>query len=701
MKKHEMSRVVRLFLLTAGILLVMLVVESTLLVITCYAQGPTPGGEQLLFPPYTSPNERLGFGLAGGVSNLADYDVAQLNAGWYTNWGTALNPPHPAELVYVQVVRLKGPPRTCLRPCSSYRPTCEGFIDYTNCIYGRPPDPDAVSVSPSRSTIQQIARANPGSVWLIGNEPDRIIYMDDVCPDEYALVYHELYHLIKEVDPTAKIAVGGVVQTTPIRLQYLDIVMCAYEHTYGTKLPADLWNVHAFILNEEAGGWGCDLPPGMVTPSLAQRRNVWDCDDMSIFKQQIHDFRQWMADHGERDKPLIVSEYGILMPEKWSDGSWFCDGDPYHNDPLGRCAPGNGRPYDYARVTAFMQATFDYFLGVDLDGIDASLGYPADGNRLMQAWNWYSLNEDWMYNGNLFHSSNKQITALGVDFRDYATPLKVNYKDLLPWELSFEHPSDLFAGDPVTVTISSEVFNMGNEAAEDVPVRFWDGQPGVGTQLGLVTATTVLSRYQGAPTVAITWPTVATNVHDIYVEVNPEQSITETIYTNNTISATLDFKSDLTLNAITFDPPDPLLEKGQEVTITISAQVQNVGHLAAVNVRVRFWDGDPGGGGTQIGDQIIAPNPADPLGRDEVATAQITWTTDVSGTHEIYVRVDPDNAIGEIDEGNNERVETIWLAVDRLYFPLIFKNDSAGAAGASVSAEFEDGVKIRLPTPTP
>jgi hypothetical protein len=230
-------------------------------------------------------------------------------------------------------------------------------------------------------------------------------------------------------------------------------------------------------------------------------------------------------------------------------------------------------------------------------------------------------------------------------------------------------------------------------------VRFWNGQPGVGSQLGLVTATTVLSRYQGAPTVAIIWPTVATDVHDIYVEVNPEQSISETIYTNNTISATLDFKSDLTVNAITFDPPNPLLEDGQEVTITISAQVQNVGHLAAIDVRVRFWDGDPDGSGTQIGgDQIIAPNPADPLGRNEVATAQVTWTTDVSGTHEIYARVDPDNAIGEIDESNNERVETIWLVTDRLYLPLIFKG-SSGVSGASITGDFEDFIKIKLPTP--
>ncbi|MFB0533463.1 MAG: CARDB domain-containing protein, partial [Anaerolineae bacterium] len=462
-----------------------------------------------------------------------------------------------------------------------------------------------------------------------------------------------------------------------------------------------LWNVHAFILSEgPPPDWGADIPPGMVTPALIQWRNLWDCDDMDIFKQQIHDFRQWMANHNERDKPLIISEYGILMP------SSLCDGDETHYDPYCGYKPNgkpNGRPYDYPRVTAFMQATFDYFLGVDPDGIDPALGYPDDGNRLVQAWNWYSLNEDWMYNGNLFHSGNKQITALGVDFKNYATPLKVDYKDLLPWELSFEHTPDLFAGDLVTVTISSQVFNMGNEAAQDVLVRFWDGEPGVGTQLGGdQVVSNVPSRYQGAPTAAITWTTMAMDVHDMYVEVNPApHSITESVYANNILSATLDFKSDLTVNAIAFDPPNPLLKDGQEVTITVSGQVQNVGHLAAVSVTVRFWDGDPDGSGTQIGsDQIIATDPADPLGQDEVATAQVTWTTGVSGTHQIYVRVDPDNAIGEIDEDNNQKMETIWVAADRIFLPLILKG-SSGVSGASVTSDPRDFLKIKLPTPTP
>ena len=124
---------------------------------------------------------------------------------------------------------------------------------------------------------------------------------------------------------------------------------------------------------------------------------VEDHDNMTIFRRQIRDFRIWMKDHGERNKSLIVSEYGILMP---SD--------------LG---------FDEPRVQAFMLATFDYFLNAKVDW----LGYPADENRLVQAWAWYSLDDD-HFEGNdtrshLFNPITKQLTSLGRAYQDYTSSL--------------------------------------------------------------------------------------------------------------------------------------------------------------------------------------------------------------------------------------------------------------------------------------
>jgi hypothetical protein len=51
-------------------------------------------------------------------------------------------------------------------------------------------------------------------------------------------------------------------------------------------------------------------------------------------------------------------------------------------------------------VVNFMIATFDYFL----NAADCNIGYPGDGCRLVQAWNWFSLNP--------FGQHNSRHTAL-------------------------------------------------------------------------------------------------------------------------------------------------------------------------------------------------------------------------------------------------------------------------------------------------
>jgi hypothetical protein len=114
---------------------------------------------------------------------------------------------------------------------------------------------------------------------------------------------------------------------------------------------------------------------------------------MEIFRRQIVDFRRWMADKGFRDKPLIISEYGVLMPESYGFSS--------------------------DAVSQFMVETFDYFLTAR----DPELGYPADDNRLVQAFTWYSTADTRYPTPNLFDPETKAVTPLGEIFRAYAAGL--------------------------------------------------------------------------------------------------------------------------------------------------------------------------------------------------------------------------------------------------------------------------------------
>jgi hypothetical protein len=284
--------------------------------------------------------------------------------------------------------------------------------------------------SPNLATLGSIVDNNPGSLWLIGNEPD-CIWQDNSLPSEYAAVYHELYGFIKSRDPSAQVAIGGIVQPTPLRLEYLDMVWDAYQSLYGEMMPVDVWNIHNMILREEKGSWGCEIPPG-IDADQGMLYDVQDNDDIEIFQQQIVAFRQWMKEKGERDKPLIVSEYGVLMPEVYG--------------------------FDYARVKAFMYASFDYFT----TATDDSLGYPADENRLVQRWAWYSLNDDdfegWPSSHHLFDPETQQITQLGIDYGDYIQSLTSGIAGKAYLQGHSEHSG-------VTITVG-ETGKQGESAAD-------------------------------------------------------------------------------------------------------------------------------------------------------------------------------------------------------------------------------------------
>jgi hypothetical protein len=309
--------------------------------------------------PYWSGSARFGFCAAAQPAEV--YNVARLSADWYVQYPGSRGDPGPEDLEYAQIIRLN-----------------DEF------------DP------PSQEEIVRYARSYPGTLWMIGNEPDAPA-QDCVTPAEYAVMYHDLYNLIKGADPQAQVAIGGVVQGTPLRLRYLDRVLEEYQRLYGRKIPVDVWNVHGFILRERVDSWGCQIPCGL-SATQGMLYSIDDHDDMTIFQEQILRFRQWMKDNGERRKPLIVSEYGILMPEAYG--------------------------FDRTRVEQFMLATFDYFMNAK----SGTLGYPEDGNRLVQAWAWYSLDhknfEGYVSHGHLFDPDTRKITPLGLAYAGYTSSLR-------------------------------------------------------------------------------------------------------------------------------------------------------------------------------------------------------------------------------------------------------------------------------------
>lgn len=412
----------------------------------------------------------------GAAQDIDEYAVNDLRLGWYIDWTVTPDPARPGGITYVPTVRL------------------------------RQTGPDSYTYYPGHDMLSAIVAAHPGSLWLIGNEPDRRHYQDSLEPPLYARAYHELYNLIKGIDPQARIGAGGIVQPTPLRLQYLDMVLESYREQFGEPMPVDVWNIHAFILRERSCNcypedcWGAEIPPGIETCE-GMLYGIDDNDNIEIFKEGILRFRQWMAENGYQDRPLIITEFGVQM--------W----------------PDYGFPPE--RVNAYMNAAFDYLMTMT-----STLGYPADGYRLVQRWAWYSLT-DWNFNGWLFNPDTKTRTLFGDNFAAYTARITPTV-NLIPVRLWTDPAIPFSSGEPVTLTIHLQVSNEGLTAV-DVPffINLYKGIPGEETLIGRGQVTAGIDGCGEWATATITWSNVSTGAHPVFAIVDPENSIAESNESDN------------------------------------------------------------------------------------------------------------------------------------------------------------------------
>lgn len=292
------------------------------------------------------------FGVGGEYWNMLNGYDAGLPFGVYYDWLTNSDPPTAGHLDYWQMVRTTA---------------------------------NGPSIPPNE--ISEIIKRRPGSVWIIGNEPDNI-YQDNIEAEEYAELYHELYQVIKTRDPRAAIAIAGVSQPTALRLEYLERVLASYEEKYSLPMPVDIWTIHGYILREEAGSWGADIPPGFDVSS-GELYDIEDHGDIEIFKENLLQFRAWMDENGYKETPLAVTELGILLPMDFG----------FSDEIVGK----------------FMTDAYDF-----LSDTKGGNGWARDNNRLFQWWFWYSLYDDYVFpTGDLYDPDQDLLTPLGEIMRDY------------------------------------------------------------------------------------------------------------------------------------------------------------------------------------------------------------------------------------------------------------------------------------------
>ena len=439
-------------------------------------------------------------GLAGGEPYLsAGIDIQSLGGGAYLDYWAHAPASQPSAMEFIQVIRLR-----------------QNKDSHGNYLPGYIITP---ALSDAAGGLGPIIAGAPGSLWLIGNEPDRGPDVpggpaqDATFPDVYARAYHDAYQFIKQRDPTALVATAGLVEITPGRLQYLDIVWSTYAALYHEPLPVDVWNMHVYILPEVTGianvALGTDpaLAIGFAFTHTSGGPKVYtygDHDNLNVFDEQVRRMRQWMAVHGQQDKPLFLSEVGLLYDEGVTDEF--------------------GKNFTVPRAATFLTKTFDYLS----NATDPNIGMPSDGNRLVQQWIWYSTNSPLGHISNLVTNTVPlTFTSVGNMFRSSVSS-RLLQANLQP-RLAAASTPILTAGESsVTATLSVQVVNNGNQGVT-VPLTVTFYSDAALTQvIGSVVVTNgVPGCARRTTTLSVAWPGQGAGLHSFWVKADSSNSINE------------------------------------------------------------------------------------------------------------------------------------------------------------------------------
>ena len=142
---------------------------------------------------------RTGVGVPDASPFYFDWPAAR--PGWYLNWNMNLHE-RPGFMGLGSTIDME-------------LPDAQLGMEFTPMVRmsnGR--------LHPSTADLRDLAAHNRGLTWLIGNEPD-VKWQDNTAPEVYAIAYHRAYEAIKAGDPTAQVAIGGISEVTPLRLEYL------------------------------------------------------------------------------------------------------------------------------------------------------------------------------------------------------------------------------------------------------------------------------------------------------------------------------------------------------------------------------------------------------------------------------------------------------------------------------------------------
>jgi hypothetical protein len=459
-----------------------------------------------------------------GTTPTADWHIPAISesgAGWYLNFGFAEGPQKPSNgAEFVHMVRIREDATKVV--FGEDECNCADDYVFHGTYEVRNP------AGGLDQTFANYLKTNPGRKHIVGNEVDRFGAQDGSHAEVYADAYYEIYHFIKSHDPTAQVGVSGLVQFTPHRRAYLDAVWDAYIERHGTYMPVDFWTMHIYILPElNADGTPSNTWASValgIDPANGKRHSgddagtcsdpdvycVAEHNDLEIFKQQLKAMRQWMKDHGQRDKPLLLTEYSLLYPTITSAFDWCLA------DEFGSC-------FTHEDARDYLQQTFAYLN----TATDPLIGYPLDDNRLVQQWMWFSVyNQDLGNVSNLLNPDQTTKTVVGTAFKDHVMA-EARYRNLIVDRVANVDVS-LNGAATTSARLSVTFRNKGNEAInQPFRVSFYK-DAGRNVLIGsTVINPVVYGCASHAYSASVTWNGLTKGIYNYYAVVDSDDVIVE------------------------------------------------------------------------------------------------------------------------------------------------------------------------------
>lgn len=183
------------------------------------------------------------------------------------------------------------------------------------------------------------------TIWMVGNEIGYYPQHDHRTPEQYAEDYHRCYTMLKKINPTYKLAVGAIILSNNIEYvtsqyvehkggyHYLKRVREAYKAKFGEEIPVDYYTATCHVVEDKSTNY-------------------------EVFKEQVIRLRKFLAEIDERDKPVIITEFGCS----------FVGAEP-------------------EKIKLFMKETVEFLISSK----DEKIGCTTDDNKLVQRFAWFTL----------------------------------------------------------------------------------------------------------------------------------------------------------------------------------------------------------------------------------------------------------------------------------------------------------------------